>query len=323
VPEPTQVPPPPLWCAMSPTRMLDRPRMRRPVLSPDLPRPGTETNSAPRFTQQPAAKSFAASEHNYEHLEPLLRTYATMAPEDPARRRIREQVITGYLPVAHHIARRYAQRGEPLEDLVQVASLALVNAVDRYEPGHGHNFLGYAIPTITGEVRRHFRDKTWAMRVPRRLRELHLSVNKVVSELSHELQRAPRPSEIATRLNLTTNEVLDALQVAQSYRADSLDELLNSNADATSLGDLLGDTDAHFERFTKAHSLAPHLRALPVRERNILIMRFFDEMTQTQIAERIGISQMHVSRLLTKTLTHLREAVAEAESPAETPEKQQ
>jgi RNA polymerase sigma-B factor len=297
--------------------------MRRPVPSPDLPRPRTETDSATRSTLRPAAEPFAASDHEYAHVEPLLHTYATMAPEDPARLHIRGQVVTGYLPVARHIAQRYAHRGEPLEDLVQVASLALVNAVDRYEPGRGHHFLGYAIPTITGEVRRHFRDKTWSMRVSRRLQELHLSVNKVVGELSHELQRAPRPSEIATRLNLTTNEVLDALQVAPSYRADSLEELLNSNSDAASLGDLLGDTDARFERFTQAHSLAPHLSALPVRERNILIMRFFDEMTQTQIAERIGISQMHISRLLTKTLTHPQEAVAEAESPAETPQEQQ
>nr|WP_051342861.1 SigB/SigF/SigG family RNA polymerase sigma factor [Pseudonocardia spinosispora] len=237
-----------------------------------------------------------------------------MSSEDPARADLREQVVTGYLPVARHIAQRYAHRGEPIEDLTQIASLALVNAVDRFEPGRGHNFLGYAIPTITGEVRRHFRDKTWSMRVPRRLQELHLSVNKAVSELSHELQRAPRPSEIATRLNLSTNEVLDALQVAQSYRADSLDELLSSSTDSASLGDLLGDTDARFERFTEAHSLAPHLSALPARERTILAMRFFDEMTQTQIAEHIGISQMHVSRLLAKTLAHLREAVAEAEA---------
>jgi RNA polymerase sigma-B factor len=262
-------------------------------------------------TQRAEAGAFAASDHEYRHLEPLLHTMATMAPKDPARERLREQVVTGYLPVAQHIAQRYAQRGEPLEDLVQVASLALVNAVDRYEPGRGHNFLGYAIPTITGEVRRHFRDKTWSMRVPRRLQELHLSVNKVITELSHELQRAPRPSEIATRLNLTTDEVLDALQVAQSYRADSLDELLNSDSNGASLGDRLGDTDARFEQFTEAHSLAPHLRDLPVRERSILIMRFFDEMTQTQIAEQIGISQMHVSRLLTKTLAQLRESVAE------------
>lgn len=195
MPEPAQVPPtPPVWCEMSPTRMLDRPRMRQPVLSPDLPRPGTETNSATRFTRRPAAESFAAIGHEYEHLQPLLHTYATMAPEDPARRRIREQVITGYLPVAQHIAQRYAQRGEPVEDLVQVASLALVNAVDRYEPGRGHHFLGYAIPTITGEVRRYFRDKSWAMRVPRRLQELHLSVSKLVSELSTNYNAHPAPA---------------------------------------------------------------------------------------------------------------------------------
>ncbi|HEY1968208.1 MAG TPA: SigB/SigF/SigG family RNA polymerase sigma factor [Pseudonocardia sp.] len=296
---------------MSPVRTLEKPRIHRSALPSGPRRPAVGVDPAAGSTQRAEAGAFAASDHEYRHLEPLLHTMATMAPKDPARERLREQVVTGYLPVAQHIAQRYAQRGEPLEDLVQVASLALVNAVDRYEPGRGHNFLGYAIPTITGEVRRHFRDKTWSMRVPRRLQELHLSVNKVITELSHELQRAPRPSEIATRLNLTTDEVLDALQVAQSYRADSLDELLNSDSNGASLGDRLGDTDARFEQFIEAHSLAPHLRDLPVRERSILIMRFFDEMTQTQIAEQIGISQMHVSRLLTKTLAQLRESVAE------------
>lgn len=286
----------------------------------ELPRPRAETNPPSRPTARSEAgsdNSFADRDREYEHLEPLLRTYATMSLEDPAREQVREQLVTGYLPVARHIAQRYAQRGEPLEDLMQIASLGLINAVDRYEVGRGHNFLGYAIPTITGEVRRHFRDKTWAMRVPRHLQELHLSVNKVIGELSHKLNRAPRPSEIAQRLNVSTEEVLAGLQATQSYRAQSLDELLTSDTDSASVGELLGATDSRFERCDEARTVAPHLAGLPARERTILYMRFFDHLTQTEIAQQFGISQMHVSRLLTKTLAHLREAVTDEESAVE------
>lgn len=287
---------------MSPQRVLDPPGLRHPAHTTERSRARTGATEARR---EPTG------ERGYEHLEPLLRRYATLAPTDPARRALREQLVTGYLPVAHHIARRYNHRGEPLDDLIQVASLGLVNAVDRYEADRGHNFLGYAVPTITGEIRRHFRDKTWTMRVPRHLQELHLSINKVVDELSHQLQRAPRPSEIAKRLDATTDEVLEALQAAQSYRPDSLDELLTPTSESAALGDLLGDTDGRFEHFTDAHSLAPHLAALPPRERAILYMRFFENKTQTEIAQRIGVSQMQVSRLLSKILTELRDAVEE------------
>jgi RNA polymerase sigma-B factor len=297
---------------MSPHQVLDAPTLEAPTLrpsvhTPELPRPRAGAETAP-----PRRATERSGDNAYEHLEPLLRRYASLEPTDPARRELRDQLVTGYLPVAQHIARRYSQRGEPLDDLVQVASLGLVNAVDRYEPDRGHNFLGYAVPTITGEVRRHFRDKTWSMRVPRYLQELHLSVNKAVDELSHQLQRAPRPSEIASRLNVTTDEVLEALQVAQSYRPDSLDEMLSPDTESTALGDLLGDTDKRLDQLTDAHSLAPHLLELPARERAILYMRFFENKTQTEIAQRIGVSQMQVSRLLAKVLADLRGAVDES-----------
>lgn len=248
-------------------------------------------------------------QHEYEHLEPLLRKFAAMAPDAPDRDDIRDRIITGYLPVARNIANRYARRGEPLPDLVQVASIGLIKAVDRFEPDQGHNFLSFAVPTITGEIRRHFRDRTWSMRVPRRLKELHVAVSTAVDELSSDLNRAPRPGEIAARLNLSVDEVLEALQASQSYRAFSLEETLPSESASTTLGDLLGRPEPHFDRFTDSHALAPHLAALAPRERDILIMRFYEDMTQTQIAEQIGISQMHVSRLLSATLGRLREAV--------------
>jgi len=277
---------------------------RTPTPQPTVPQPRTPTVGTPTVDVD-------RGEREYQHLQPLLDRYASLAPGEPEREILRERLVTGYLPVAKHIARRYANRGEPLDDLVQIASVGLVHAVDRYEPGRGSHFLGYAVPTITGEIRRHFRDKSWSMRVPRRLKELHLSVNGVVDQLSHELQRAPRPSEIASRLNLSTEEVLEALQVAQSYRVDSLDEVLRAGPDASALGDLLGDTDARLDRCVDSHALAPHIAALPARERQILIMRFFDDMTQTQIAQQIGISQMHVSRILTRTLAQLRAVVVE------------
>jgi RNA polymerase sigma-B factor len=289
---------------MSQHQVLDPPHHQNPVHTPELPRPRTDTAARP---QAPALEQ--SGDRGYEHLEPVLRRYASLAATDPARAVLREELVTGYLPIAQHIARRYSHRGEPLDDLVQVASVGLVNAVDRYDPERGHSFLGYAVPTITGEIRRHFRDKTWAMRVPRHLQELHLSVNRVVDELSHQLRRAPRPSEIAQRLNVSTEEILEALRAAQSYRPDSLDELLTPDAESTALGDLLGDTDGRLDQFTDAHSLAPHLARLPERERVILYMRFFENKTQTEIAQRIGVSQMQVSRLLAKTLAELREAV--------------
>lgn len=217
--------------------------------------------------------------------------------------------MTGYLPVARHIARRYAGRGEPLEDLEQVACLGLLNCIQRYQPGLGHHFLGFAVPTITGEIRRHFRDKTWAMRVPRRLKDLHIAVGNAVRELSCQLNRAPRPSDIATHLAITTEEVLEALEASQSYHPASLDERLTAEPLSATVGDRLGGPEPAYERFTLSHTLAPHLAALPARERNIVIMRFFDDMTQTQIAAKVGLSQMHVSRLLTRTLTQLRGAL--------------
>jgi RNA polymerase sigma-B factor len=238
-----------------------------------------------------------------------LRKLAAMAPDDPDRARIRERVINGYLPVAQNIAHRYARRGEPLPDLVQVACIGLIKAVDRFEPDQGHNFLSFAVPTITGEIRRHFRDRTWSMRVPRRLKELHVAVSGVIDELSSSLNRAPRPGEIAARLNISVDDVLEALQASQSYRAFSLEETLPSESASSTLSDLLGRHEPRFDRFTDSHAVAPHLSALAPRERDILIMRFYEDMTQTQIAERIGVSQMHVSRLLSATLSRLREAV--------------
>jgi RNA polymerase sigma-B factor len=239
--------------------------------------------------------------------------HAATPPGSGERARLREQLVAGYLSVAQRIARRYAGRGEPIEDLIQIASIGLINAIDRYDPGRGDHFLAFAVPTITGEVRRHFRDKTWSMRVPRRLKDLHVLINTTVMELSQRLGRAPRPSEIAASLDLPTDMVLEALAASQAYRPASLDGLVrpggNSDHDTPALGEYLGAPDTGFELFTQSRAVAPYLAALPARERAIVIMRFYHDMTQTQIAEKIGISQMHVSRLLSSTLAGLRNAV--------------
>ena len=250
----------------------------------------------------------------YHHLNSLLADYAATPADQPRRAQMREQLISGYLPLAHNIARRYAQRGEPLDDLTQVASIGLVQAIERYQPEHGSHFLAFAVPTITGEIRRYFRDKSWSMRVPRRLKDLHLSINSVLGELSQQLDHAPRPSDIAARLEVPVADVLDALEAGHSYRADSLDQLLGTES-PTTVGDLFGQPDPRMDRFVNYHSLAPALATLPARQRDILIMRFYDDMTQTQIAAKLGLSQMHISRLLSQTLTQLRRQLLDQPPP--------
>ncbi|MGH3792331.1 MAG: SigB/SigF/SigG family RNA polymerase sigma factor, partial [Pseudonocardiaceae bacterium] len=195
---------------------------------------------------------------------------------------------------------------EPLDDLTQVATIGLINAVDRFKPDHGNDFFSFAVPTISGEVRRHFRDQGWSMRVPRRLKDLHVAINSAVSGLSQQLGRAPRPSEIAERLGLPIAEVLEGLEAAQAYRSSSLDEMLSSEEGSATIGELVGAADAELDRVDYRLALRPLLAELGPRERSIVMLRFFGDLTQTQIGEQVGISQMHVSRLLTQTLEWLR-----------------
>lgn len=238
----------------------------------------------------------------YAHLEPLFAKLGDTG--HPDRAAIRSEIVTGYLPVVRHIARRFTGRGEPADDLEQAGTLGLLGAVDRFDPGRGSDFLSYAVPTITGEIRRHFRDRTWSIRVPRRLKDLQSTIGGAVGALSQELGRAPRPSEIAERLGMCVEEVLEGLDAQQAYRSTSLDELV-AGADMP-LTETLGSVDAELDTVEYRETLAPLLEALPERERMILVLRFFANMTQTQIADRVGVSQMHVSRLLTQTLADLR-----------------
>lgn len=231
--------------------------------------------------------------------------------EQRRRRRLRDELVTEYLPVAEHIARRFSGRGEAFDDLVQVARVGLINAVDRFEPERGSDFMSFAVPTIMGEVRRYFRDSSWSVRVPRRLKELHLQIGQVSGTLGQRLGRAPTPTEIACELNLTVDEVSEGLQAGNAYYAVSVDKPAGDDGEAASLADTLGEEDGSLESVENHEALQPLLRALPPRERTILMLRFFGNMTQSQIAERVGISQMHVSRLLAQTLEKLRAKLTE------------
>jgi RNA polymerase sigma-B factor len=220
----------------------------------------------------------------------------------------RDELVIMHQPLAEYLARRFSGRGEPLEDLVQVAMVALIKAIDRFDPGREVKFSTYATATIIGELKRHFRDKGWALRVPRRLQETGLRVSRVVSELSQELGRSPTVKEIAERTGLSPEEVVEGMDTVHAYSTTSLDAPIDD--EGTSSAQQIGAEDATLEVLEGWASVAPALKRLPARERRILYLRFFRGLSQTRIAEELGISQMHVSRLLSRTLRQLREKIA-------------
>ncbi len=221
--------------------------------------------------------------------------------------RQRERIVQRCLPLADHIARRFEGRGEARDDLVQVARVGLVNAVNRFDVDAGSDFASYAVPTIMGEVRRHFRDNGWSVKVPRRLKELHLRLGAATAELSQRLGHAPTPSELAAELGMDREEVVEGLIAGSSYNTLSIDSGGSGDDESPAIADTLGSPDDALDQIENREALRPLLATLPERERTVLILRFFESMTQSQIAERVGISQMHVSRLLAKSLTRLRD----------------
>ena len=236
--------------------------------------------------------------------EELLGQLARLPGEHPARAQLRARAVERNLPLAAQLARRYAGRGELLDDLTQVAAVALIQAVDRYDPSRGVPFAGFAIPSILGALKRHFRDTAWAIRVPRSIQELALRVPAAANELAHQRSRTPTPAEIADHLHVTVGGVQAAVVAWQSY---SLPFLSTPNANTgVDIIDGLGAIDPRYASVDEHLSLRPLIAALPLRERRILIMRFYDHMNQSQIAAEIGVSQMHVSRLLKQTLANLR-----------------
>ncbi len=231
---------------------------------------------------------------------------STLSDGSPERVELRNQLVRMHIPLVEHLARRFRNRGEPLDDLTQVATIGLIKSVDRFDHERGVEFSTYATPTIVGEIKRHFRDKGWAVRVPRRLQELRLSLTTATSELSQRHGRSPTVHELAEHLGITEEDVLEGLESANAYSTLSLD-VPDSDDESPAVADTLGATDEALEGVEYRESLKPLLAQLPQREQKILVLRFFRNMTQSQIAAEVGISQMHVSRLLARTLAQLRD----------------
>lgn len=220
---------------------------------------------------------------------------------------LRNELVEAHLGIAQYLAGRFTHRGEPLDDLVQVASMALLKAVNRYEPERNVKFSTFATHTIVGELKRHFRDKGWAVRAPRRMQELYLNINKASSDLSHELNRSPSIIEIAKAVDASEEEVLEAIEAGQAYRFSSLDAPTNRDDGDETVGSRVGADDPRLTDAEDRIALSPLVHCLPQREQTILQLRFFEGLTQAEIAERLGVSQMHVSRLLSRSLSRLRD----------------
>jgi RNA polymerase sigma-B factor len=234
------------------------------------------------------------------------------ATSESRRSLCRDALVQLHLPLVDHCARRFMNRGEPLDDLVQVGTIGLIKSVDRFDTERGVEFSTYATPTILGEIKRYFRDKGWAIRVPRRLQELRMSISSVTGDMSQDLGRSPTPREIADKLGVSVEEVMEGIESANAYSTLSLDAGDGGeDGRSNSMLDSLGMDDEALAHVEIRESIKPLIEQLPPREKRILLLRFFRGMTQSQIAEEIGVSQMHVSRLLNRTLAQLRTSLSE------------
>jgi RNA polymerase sigma-B factor len=224
----------------------------------------------------------------------------------------REELVQLHLPLVDHCARRFMNRGEPLDDLVQVGTIGLIKSVDRFDTDRGVEFSTYATPTIIGEIKRYFRDKGWAIRVPRRLQELRMQITSTTAELTQNLGRSPTPRELADVIGCSVEEIVEGIESSNAYSTLSLDATDDSGEDGgASMLELMGLDDEELEHIEIRESIKPLLEALPPREKRILLLRFFKNKTQSEIADEIGVSQMHVSRLLSRTLDQLRASLEE------------
>jgi RNA polymerase sigma-B factor len=232
---------------------------------------------------------------------------------EPARLAARDGLVTLHLPLVEHCARRFRNRGEPFEDLVQVGTIGLIKSIDRFDTDRGVEFSTYATPTIIGEIKRYFRDKGWAIRVPRRLQELRMQIGTTTAELTQTLGRSPTPRELAEVLGCSVEEIVEGIESGNAYSTLSLDAADESHDDGgVSMLELMGLDDEELEHIEIRESIKPLLEALPMREKRILLLRFFKNKTQSEIADEIGVSQMHVSRLLSRTLGQLRTSLQES-----------
>ncbi|QFR98008.1 SigB/SigF/SigG family RNA polymerase sigma factor [Streptomyces tsukubensis] len=291
--------------------------------SAEQPRPVRRTHGHDRRGEggplDAAERAGQMSEHQHHHerlgrhdprdrseARALFISLRELPPASVEYAELRNRLVRMHLPLVEHLARRFRNRGEPLDDLTQVATIGLIKSVDRFDPERGVEFSTYATPTVVGEIKRHFRDKGWAVRVPRRLQELRLSLTSATAELSQLHGRSPTVHELAERLAISEEEVLEGLESANAYSTLSLD-VPDTDDESPAVADTLGAEDEALEGVEYRESLKPLLEDLPPREKRILLLRFFGNMTQSQIAQEVGISQMHVSRLLARTLAQLRE----------------
>jgi RNA polymerase sigma-B factor len=269
----------------------------------DPPRRGGATATRPRTLAKPA------STPEREEVRRLLREYASK--RDPA---VRDRLVELNSDLVRYIARRFANRGEPLEDIEQVGFVGLIQAIERFDPSLENEFSTFATPTIAGEIRRYFRDRSWAVRVPRRLQENLMRVNGASQALQAELGRTPSVAEIAQRLGLEPEDVLAALEVQPAQHTISLEAPASAatSEDTVTLGERLGQEDANLARVEAQGVLERVMSHLTPRERRILALRFVEQLPQTEVAKRLGISQMHVSRLQRAAIEHLRKEFGDA-----------
>ncbi|WP_231590996.1 RNA polymerase sigma factor SigF [Saccharothrix sp. ST-888] len=309
------------------THRMSQPTDPTPDQQPDAQQPGRAQDEGPAadddLVDALTAEELKAAAEAVRSAVPTQDRHRSGAPDREAARalfvrlaalpegsldrvELRNQLVRMHIPLVEHLARRFRNRGEPLDDLTQVATIGLIKSVDRFDHERGVEFSTYATPTIVGEIKRHFRDKGWAVRVPRRLQELRLSLTTATSELSQRHGRSPTVHELAEHLGISEEDVLEGLESANAYSTLSLD-VPDSDDESPAVADTLGATDEALEGVEYRESLKPLLAQLPPREQKILVLRFFRNMTQSQIAAEVGISQMHVSRLLARTLAQLRE----------------
>jgi RNA polymerase sigma-B factor len=264
--------------------------------------------SAPEPPEVPPGRFEASKRRSAELFVELTAAGATQATRTAAR----DELVHLHLPLVEHCARRFRNRGEPFEDLVQVGTIGLLKSIDRFDLERAVEFSTYATPTIIGEIKRYFRDKGWAIRVPRRLQELRMQIGAATAELTQSLGRSPTPRELAGAIGCSVEEIIEGIESSNAYSTLSLDATDDAEDGGGSMLDAIGVMDENLEHVEIRESLKPLLDALEPREKKILLLRFFKNRTQTQIAEEIGVSQMHVSRLLTRTLDQLRTSLEQS-----------
>ena len=295
---------------MTPSAGPDQPAVEAATPLPDVVLPEVPD---PPETAEPTDARRAGIEETRRRSAELFVEFLDEGASQASRDAARDALVRLHLPLVEHCARRFRNRGEPFEDLVQVGTIGLIKSVDRFDTERGVEFSTYATPTIIGEIKRYFRDKGWAIRVPRRLQELRMQIGTATAELTQDLGRSPTASELAAHIGCTVEEIVEGIESSNAYSTLSLDATDDSDDGAASMLDALGEVDAGMEHVEIRESIKPLLDQLDAREKKILLLRFFKNMTQSQIAEEIGVSQMHVSRLLNRTLEQLRSSLQAAE----------